>query len=193
MNEESQIRGCYNITFIYTPSGNSVGSPGNAHTKGRPASAGTLAERGRGGPSAQVLTLQIIRAIKFPPNQKRERTSGKKRLKGHGRGHTQCTRLHFFLSITCTLHTFLYSPLCFWSLSLQISRTRLSTVLFTQLFCLRSLYMECSSPFSPTETHSGLLQVKPQDISFSKTIDCHVFRSPSPLSQVSVGCLFKFL
>ena len=33
---------------------------------------------GRGGPSAQVLTLQIIRAIKLLPNQKRERTTGKK-------------------------------------------------------------------------------------------------------------------
>ena len=47
-----------------------------------------------GGPSAPVLTRQIIRAIKFPPNQKRERTTEKKRLKGHGPGHTQCTRLH---------------------------------------------------------------------------------------------------
>ena len=40
------------------------------------------------GPSAQGLTLQIIRAIKLPPSQKRERTTGKKRLKGHGPGHT---------------------------------------------------------------------------------------------------------
>ena len=38
--------------------------------------------------------LQINRAIKLPPNQKRERTTGKKRLKGHGPGHTQFTRLH---------------------------------------------------------------------------------------------------
>ena len=36
----------------------------------------------------QVLTFQIIRAIKRPPNQKRERTTGNKRLKGHGSGHT---------------------------------------------------------------------------------------------------------
>ena len=33
-------------------------------------------------------TLQIIRAIKLPTNQKRETTTGKKRLKGHGPGHT---------------------------------------------------------------------------------------------------------
>ena len=77
MNEESQIRGCYNITFIYTPSGNSVGSPGNAHTKGRPASAGTLGERGCGGPSMQILTLQIIRAIKLQPNQKKRKDNRK--------------------------------------------------------------------------------------------------------------------
>ena len=44
-----------------------------------------------GGPSAQVLTLQIIRAIKLPPNQKRERMTGKKRLKGHGPEHTHST------------------------------------------------------------------------------------------------------
>ena len=41
-------------------------------------------------------TLQIIRAIKLPTNQKRETTTGKKRLKGHGLGHTQCTRLHMY-------------------------------------------------------------------------------------------------
>ena len=63
--------------------------PGNVHTKRRPASAGTLGERGYGGPSTQVLTLQKTEAIKLPPNQKRERTTGKKRLKGHGPGHTQ--------------------------------------------------------------------------------------------------------
>ena len=68
--------------------------PGNAHTKRQPASAGTLGGRGRGGPSVQVLTFQIIRAIKLTPNQKRERMTGKKRLNGHGPGHTQCTRLH---------------------------------------------------------------------------------------------------
>ena len=68
--------------------------PGDVHTKRRPASAGTLGERGRGGPSAQVLTLQIIRAIKLPPDQKRERTTGKERLKGHGPGHTQHTWIH---------------------------------------------------------------------------------------------------
>ena len=32
--------------------------------------------------------------IKLPLNQKRERTTGKKRLKGHGPGLTQYTRLH---------------------------------------------------------------------------------------------------
>ena len=76
--------------------------PGNAHNKRRPASAGTLGERGRGGPSAQVLTLQIIRAIKLLPNQKWERMTGKKRLKGHGPGHTQCTWLHMDQRLCCS-------------------------------------------------------------------------------------------
>ena len=124
MNEESQVRGCYNF-YLHQP-GNSVGSPlrgimqgfvwkffyalykfsfihsvtrrtgaqATAHTKRRPASAGTLGDRGRGEPSAQVLTLQIIRVVKLPPNQKRERTTGKKWFKGHIPGHTQCTWLH---------------------------------------------------------------------------------------------------
>ena len=43
----------------------------------------------------QVLTFQIIRAIKLPPNQKRERMTGNKRLKGHGPGHTQSTRVTY--------------------------------------------------------------------------------------------------
>ena len=66
MNEESQVRGCYNITFYLHQPGNSVGSPLNQMhiqaaartiTNRRPATAGSLGERGRGGPSAQVLTL----------------------------------------------------------------------------------------------------------------------------------------
>ena len=93
--------------YLYQP-GNSVHSPlkqmhwcpGNAHTKTQPASAGTLGERGRGGPSVKVFTLHIIRAVKLPPNQKRERMTGKNRLKGHGPGHTQCTRLH--------IHNYIY-------------------------------------------------------------------------------------
>ena len=73
MNEESQVCGCYNITFnyanqetvyIYIYIGSSLNQmhwcPGNTHTKRRPASGGTLGERGRGGPSTQGLTLQII-------------------------------------------------------------------------------------------------------------------------------------
>ena len=36
-------------------------------------------ERGRCEPSAQVLTLQILRAIKLPPNQERERTTGEEK------------------------------------------------------------------------------------------------------------------
>ena len=56
----------------------------------QPASAGTLGEKGRCRPSAQVLTPQIIGAIKLPPNQKGKET-GKKRLKGHGPKHVYNT------------------------------------------------------------------------------------------------------
>ena len=61
MNEESQVRGCYNITFYLHQPGNSVGSPLRwtpaATANKQPASAGTLGEKGRCRPSAQVLTL----------------------------------------------------------------------------------------------------------------------------------------
>ena len=66
MDEESQVRGCYNITFICTPTnqpGNSVGSPMMKTHEHRPqqlnkqpASAGTLGEKGRCRPSTQLLT-----------------------------------------------------------------------------------------------------------------------------------------
>ena len=66
MNEEPQVRGCYNITFICTPTnqpGNSVGSPMMKTHEHRPqqlnkqpASAGTLGEKGRCRPSIQLLT-----------------------------------------------------------------------------------------------------------------------------------------
>ena len=65
----------------------------------QPASAGTLGEKGRCQPSAQKLTLEIIGAIKLPPNQKGKET-GKKRLKGHGPKHIQYTRLHIY-AILC--------------------------------------------------------------------------------------------
>ena len=103
MNEELQVNGCYNITFIYTNQETVQALPWircidaqvtTPHTKRRPASAGTLGERECSGPSAQVLTLRIIRAIKLLPNQKRERT-GNKRLKGHGPWHTQYTWLGY--------------------------------------------------------------------------------------------------
>ena len=42
-----------------------------------------LGTGGRGRPRAQVLTLQIIRAMKLPPNHKRERTTGKERVDTH--------------------------------------------------------------------------------------------------------------
>ena len=60
----------------------------------RPATAGTLGERGRGGPSAQVSTLSIIGAIKLSPSQKRIKDR-KEKVKGSW--HETCiqyTRLH---------------------------------------------------------------------------------------------------
>ena len=91
--------------------------PGNAHTKRRPASAGTLRKRGRGGPTAQVLTLFVTiddRGHKTPTQSKRERTTGKKRLNGHGPGFTHCTRFHVFRSFSVPSIT---RPLLQWALS----------------------------------------------------------------------------
>ena len=64
MNEESQVRGCYNITFICTPNKKqcklspemNISTPAATANK-QPASAGTLGEKGLCRPSAQVLTL----------------------------------------------------------------------------------------------------------------------------------------
>ena len=70
----------------------------------------------------QVLTLQIIRAITILPNQKRERTTGKKRLKGHGPGHTQL--MHLVTSgFHCDMHTSIF---CF--LETFLNELRLKTV-----------------------------------------------------------------
>ena len=89
-----------------------IGAQTAAQTKRRPATAGTLGERWSGGPSAQVLTCQIMRAIELPPNQKRERTTGKKRLKGHGPGHTQCTRLHIYISTKMEVEPYIKYARC---------------------------------------------------------------------------------
>ena len=75
----------------------SVGSVGQSH-RTVSTNHNLFEEKGepkRVKPSAQVLTLQIIGALKLPPNQKAKET-GKKRLKGHGPEHTQYTRLHLF-------------------------------------------------------------------------------------------------
>ena len=47
--------------------------------------------------------------------------------------------------------------------------------LFPCLLCLRSLYTKWPSPSSPTESLSGLIQVKTQNNSFAKTIDLPCF------------------
>ena len=59
MNEESQVRGCYNITFIYTNQ-KTVGAQSAVQTK-RPASAGTLGDRGRGGDGPFCFTSTEVR------------------------------------------------------------------------------------------------------------------------------------
>ena len=52
------------------------------------------------------------------------------------------------------------------------------------------------SPSSPTETLSGLFQIKPEDISFSQTIEHAVFFRyvllSSPVSSICVLPIFKF-
>ena len=58
-----------------------------------------------------------------------------------------------------------YSPLCFWHSQPPDSSHQTLHCWFPRAFSVFS-----PSPSSPTETLSGLLQIKPQDISFSKTI-----------------------
>ena len=55
------------------------------------------------------------------------------------------------------------------TLSLQIPRTRLSTVGFRTFSVFGPSNMDWSSSSSSTETLSGLLQIRPQNISLSKT------------------------
>ena len=99
-NEESQVSGCKHNFYLLHQPGN-IGAQATVHPKPRPASAGTLGERGRRGLSAQVLTLQIIRDIKLPPNQKKRKDDRgkkkKKKVKGSWPGahtHVQYTPLH---------------------------------------------------------------------------------------------------
>ena len=99
MNKESQVRGCHNITFIYTNQGTVYALPCN-QTHGRqgssstqPTSVGTLGGKDACGPSTQVLTTSCIRAINLSPNQqkktKKKKKKRKKRLKCQGPGkHT---------------------------------------------------------------------------------------------------------
>ena len=49
---------------------------------GRPPRLSHWTLKGRGGPSAQVFTLQIVRAIKLPPNQKKRKDDRKEKVKG---------------------------------------------------------------------------------------------------------------
>ena len=57
----------------------------------------TAPELWGGGPSMQVLVLQIIRAIILPPNEKR----GWQTKNMHGPEHARCTQLHIRKSKQC--------------------------------------------------------------------------------------------
>ena len=74
--------------------------------------------------------------------------------------HRNIERLEFIWSFLCRATGLPTLPKSCW---------------FLCFFCLRYLYMKWPSPSSPTETLSGLLQVKPQDISFLKTINLLCF------------------
>ena len=85
----------------------------------------------------------------------------------------------------------LYTPSCTHcsdpdTLSPQIPHTRLPTV-DAHAFSM-PLYAEWPSPSSPTETLSGLLQIKPQNVSFPKTTDLSFFGSALPSSSASILC-----
>ena len=81
-----------------------------------------------------------------------------------------CSVLSLWLSSTF-LHTLPYSPLFFWYSQLPGFSHHTFHCWLPRLFCLQPLYLEWPSPSSPTQTLTGLLQIKPQDISFSKTTD----------------------
>ena len=108
--------------------------------------------------------------------------------------HMHCTILHLWLS--STVHTLPYSPLCFWYRQSPDPSYQTFHRWFPHLFCLQSLYMEWPSPSSLKETLSGLLQIRPKNISFSKTIDPLFFPSalllPSFISPCSYFSLHFF-
>ena len=91
----------------------------------------------------------------------------------------------------------LYTPsynLCSASdiLSIQNSSYQTFHCWFLHLFRLWPLYIKLPSPSTPTKTLSGLLQMKPPDNSFSKTIDLPCFPFNTAiflcLKSVSVVC-----
>ena len=89
-----------------------------------------------------------------------------------------------------TWHTLHYS-------SLQICCTKFSAVgshAFS-VFSWLSIHIKWPFPSSPTETLSRLLQIKPEHISFSKTIDlpCFLFHAPSSSASVCQFCIVSIL
>ena len=98
MDEESQVRGCYNITFICTNQEavqtmytDAMAATWTQQTNKQPASAEILGEKGRCTSSFNTLDNW---GHKTPTQSKRKGRQEKKRLKGHGPEHTQYTRLH---------------------------------------------------------------------------------------------------
>ena len=91
-------------------------------TDKQPASAGTLGEKGRCRPSAQVLTMTLDNWSHKTPTQSKRIRTGKKRLKGHGPKNVYNTlcyiynitlmpkvntiALGMFCGAKCTHHTF---------------------------------------------------------------------------------------
>ena len=99
MNEEPQVRGCYNITFICTNQ-ETVGSPLNQMHRQQLKLLLTddLLLQGHWGKEDVLAQCASFNTLdnwghKTPTQSKRKRT-GKKRLKGHGPKHIQYTRLH---------------------------------------------------------------------------------------------------
>ena len=89
-----------------------------------------------------------------------------------------------------TLHTILFSALCFWYSKPPDSAYETFHCWFPHLFCLRPLYMEWPSLPCPTETVPGLFQIQPQVLSlFQNQQTGHIFRSALLPSCLSCLCM----
>ena len=96
MNQESQVRGCYNITFICTNQETVLRDEHmNTGCNSKQTTCLCRDTGGKGMLPAQCTSFNTLDnwGHKTPTQSKRKRNQ-KERLKGHGLKHIQYTRLH---------------------------------------------------------------------------------------------------